>query len=122
MSTPTAAVASADVDSSVADIGSSTDAAAIDHQLQQLLESVRLGHLPAHYHESDDPNRLVPIVWDAEDYMVLVTGDEMRNSAYILAHQGSLGYPVAREIRLPKHWQALRAEDEAKRRSLLAGG
>ena len=87
-----------------------------------ITEEVRLGHLPAHYHESDDPNRRVPIVWDAEDYMVLVTGDEMRNSAYILAHQGSLGYPVAREIRLPKHWQALRAEDEAKRRSLLAGG
>jgi hypothetical protein len=87
-----------------------------------IIEEVRLGHLPAQYRESDDPNRLVPIVWDAEDYMVLVTGDEMRNSAYILAHQGSLGYPVAREIRLPKHWQALRAEDEAKRRSLLAGG
>jgi hypothetical protein len=83
---------------------------------------VRLGNAPDFFLESNDPNRLVPIVWDAEDYMVLVTGDEMRNSAYILAHQGSLGYPVAREIRLPKHWQALRAEDEAKRRSLLAGG
>ena len=84
-------------------------------------EEVRLGRLPASYLASGDPKRLVPIVWDAEDYMVMVTGDELRNSAYILAHQGSLGYPVAREIRLPGNWSALRAEDEARRQALLAG-
>ena len=64
-----------------------------------LLERVRRGDAPAVYAESDDPERLVPIVWEPEDYMVLVTGDTGRNSAYMLSGNGPLGYPVARRIR-----------------------
>ena len=30
----------------------------------ELSKGVRVGRLPAVYHESDDPERLVPIVWD----------------------------------------------------------
>ncbi len=73
-----------------------------------LKEGVRMGRLPKVYHESDDPQRLVPIVWEADDYMVMVTGDLGRNSVYMFAHQGVLGYPTAKEIRLPKNWKALR--------------
>ena len=58
--------------------------------------------------QSDDPQRLVPIVWEADDYMVVVTGDPARNSAYIFLHNGLDGYPTAREIHLPRKWQALR--------------
>jgi len=54
--------------------------------------------------ESDDPNRLVPIVCTENDFMIAVTGDPARNSAYVFAHQGELGYPVGREIHLPKDW------------------
>ncbi len=74
----------------------------------ELSKGVRVGRLPRVYHESDDPERLVPIVWDAEDYMVLVTGDTGRNSAYMFSGNGPLGYPVAKKIRLPKHWNTLR--------------
>ncbi len=74
-----------------------------------LRDEVRLGHLPKVFYESDDPDRLVPIVWNPEDFMVTVTGDVARNSAYIFTHNGYGGYPTAREIRLPRNWKALRA-------------
>ncbi len=74
---------------------------------------VRMGRMPRVYFESTDPNRMVPIVWDPEDYMIVVTGDLGRNSAYIFAHNGVLGYPTAKEIRLPKQWQALRGAKAA---------
>jgi len=43
-------------------------------------------------------------VWKPEDYMICVTGDLTRNSVYIFAHNGVLGYPVAKRIVLPKNW------------------
>ena len=60
-----------------------------------LAREVRMGNMPKVYHESDDPNRLVPLVWDQDDYMIVVTGDLGRNSGYIFAHNGVLGYPTA---------------------------
>src|SRR5262249_21287958 len=55
-------------------------------------------NLPGIFNESDDPNRLVPIVWKPEDYMIAVGGDPLRNNAYVFAHNGFLGYPVAKKI------------------------
>lgn len=78
-----------------------------------LAREVRMGRMPPVYHESDDPNRLVPIVWHADDYMLVVTGDLGRNSGYIFAHNGVLGYPTAREIKLPPNWKELRSADAA---------
>ena len=69
----------------------------------------KIGHLPEVFHESDDPHRLVPLVWEPDDYMIVVTGDLGRDSAYIFSHNGCLGYPTARNIRLPKNWASLRA-------------
>ena len=63
-----------------------------------LEEEVRLGRVPKVFFESDDPNRSVPLVWDPDDYMIVVTGDPARNSAYVFAHNGVLGYPVAKKI------------------------
>jgi hypothetical protein len=63
-----------------------------------LEEEWRLGRIPKAFFESDDPERRVPLVWDPEDYMIVVTGDPARNSAYVLAHNGVLGYPVAKKI------------------------
>lgn len=63
--------------------------------------------IPKVFHESDDPNRMVPLVWKPEDYMIAVTGDLGRNSCYVFAHNGVLGYPVGKEIRLPDNWATL---------------
>ena len=75
-----------------------------------LKDDVVNGRIPKVFYESDDPNRMVPIVWKPEDFMIAVGGDPMRNNAYIFAHNAFLGYPVGRKIGLPKNWDALRAE------------
>ncbi|MGZ5225828.1 MAG: UGSC family (seleno)protein, partial [Burkholderiales bacterium] len=67
-----------------------------------LEDEVRLGRVPKVFYESSDPNRMVPLVWDPDDYMIVVTGDPARNSAYVFAHNGVLGYPVAKKIDTPR--------------------
>jgi hypothetical protein len=72
-----------------------------------LAEESQAGHIPAEvFHASDDPNRRVPHVFRPEDYMVVVTGDPMRTNAYVFAHNGRLGFPVAKRIGLPARWPA----------------
>ncbi len=63
---------------------------------------VKNGKIPKIFHESDDPDRLVPLVWRPDDYMVAVTGDPLRNNAYVYAHNGLRGYPVSKVVRHAK--------------------
>ena len=72
-----------------------------------LKDDVTAGRIPKVFYESDDPNRLVPIVWEPEDYMIAVSGDPLRNNAYVFAHNAFLGYPVGKKIQLPKNWRQL---------------
>ncbi|MBI3935974.1 MAG: hypothetical protein HY323_03280 [Betaproteobacteria bacterium] len=74
-----------------------------------LEEDVRFGRIPKVFFESSDPNRLVPIVWEPEDFMIAVTGDPLRNNLYVFAHNGFLGYPTAKKIELPRDWERLLA-------------
>ena len=71
-----------------------------------LQDMVNLGKAPVQFAESDDPDRLVPIVCSPDDFMIVVTGDPMRTNAYTFAHNGMLGYPVAKKIALPDGWDA----------------
>ena len=48
---------------------------------------------------------MVPIVLDPDDFMVLVSGDPLRTNAYAFAHNGYLGFPVAKKIELPRTWE-----------------
>jgi hypothetical protein len=75
-----------------------------------LAEDADAGLIPALFHESDDPNRMVPIVWKPEDLMIAVGGDPLRNNAYVFAHNGFLGFPTGKKIDLPQRWEALLAE------------
>lgn len=77
-----------------------------------LKDDVAHGRIPKVFHESDDPQRRVPIVWKPEDFMIAVGGDPLRNNAYVFAHNGFLGYPVGKKIQLPKNWTQLLAERE----------
>lgn len=77
-----------------------------------LEEDVRMGRIPKVFYESDDPNRRVPIVWEPEDFMIAVSGDPLRNNAYVFAHNGFLGYPVGKKIHLSKDWERLLAAQQ----------
>jgi len=75
-----------------------------------LKEQAELGNIPKDvYLASEDPQRMVPIVWAPEHFMIVVTGDPLRTSSYAFGHNGQLGFPVAKRIELPKRWDALRA-------------
>jgi hypothetical protein len=71
-----------------------------------LAEEADAGRLPKLFHESDDPNRLVPHVFSPDDYMIVVTGDPLRTNAYVFAHNGRLGFPVAKRIVRPRRGDA----------------
>jgi hypothetical protein len=63
-----------------------------------LTEEAAAGRIPKVFAESNDPDRLVPLVWKPEHYMIAVTGDPLRTNAYVFAQNGQLGFPVARKI------------------------
>ena len=68
-----------------------------------LTEEHQAGRIPKMFCESDDPERLVPLVWRPEDFQVVVTGDLGRNSIYVFAHNGVLGFPVCKAIKALGH-------------------
>ncbi|MEZ5262632.1 MAG: UGSC family (seleno)protein [Acidimicrobiia bacterium] len=57
------------------------------------------------YRQSTDPERLVPIVADPAHIAVAVTGDPLRTNAYVFAHNGMLGFPTAKAVRLPADYE-----------------
>jgi hypothetical protein len=66
--------------------------------LWNLQDEVGAGRSPAVFAQSDDPNRMVPVVEKASDIMIAVSGDPLRTNAYVFAHNGVLGYPVGKRI------------------------
>ena len=48
--------------------------------------------------ESDDPERLVPIVSDASKFLIAVAGDPNRANAFVMSHDGPHGDWTARQI------------------------
>jgi hypothetical protein len=79
-------------------------------------DHVRMRKAPAFFFESNDPDRLVPIVFDPEDFMIVVTGDVLRTNAYAFAPNGNLGFPVAKKINLPKAWPELMRQVRTRNR------
>ena len=69
-----------------------------------LTEEAHAGRIPEVFAVSDDPQRMVPLVWRAQDYMIAVSGDLLRTNGYVFAHNGHLGYPVGKKIVLPGNW------------------
>jgi len=79
-----------------------------------LFDLVREGNAPEQFGESSDPNRLVPIVCSPDDFLITVSGDPLRSNAYIFAHNGILGYPTSKKMRLPANWNKLLEEARSK--------
>ena len=65
---------------------------------QKLTDLVANGVLPASFAESDDPDRLVPIVTRPERLLVAVAGDPNRANAYAFSNDGPHGWWTARRI------------------------
>lgn len=74
-----------------------------------LIDLANTGKAPRVFAESNDPNRMVPIVGKPEDFLIAVSGDPLRTNAYVFVHNGILGYTTAKPIRLPRDWPDLLA-------------
>ncbi|MFC2004542.1 hypothetical protein ACFLUK_03260 [Chloroflexota bacterium] len=72
-----------------------------------LCDAVKQGRLPKQYCESTDPNRLVPIVWSPDDFMITVSGDPGKDNCFICAQNGIIGHPVSKKIELSANWAQL---------------
>lgn len=57
----------------------------------QLTDVVAAGDLPSQFAESDDPDRLVPIVSEPAKFVIAVAGDANRTNAYAFSHDGPHG-------------------------------
>ncbi|MFC2005395.1 hypothetical protein ACFLVG_00315 [Chloroflexota bacterium] len=75
-----------------------------------LCDGVKHGRLPKQYCDSADPDRLVPIVWSPDDFMITVSGDPGRDNCFLCAQNGFIGYPVSKKIDLPANWGQLLKE------------
>jgi hypothetical protein len=71
---------------------------------RSLYELAQLGKANEVYGQAKDPERLVPIVCDPSDIQIAVSGDPGRTNAQVFSHNGILGYPTARAVRLPNDW------------------
>jgi hypothetical protein len=72
---------------------------------RSLFDLVALGKAPKVFGATRDPERLVPIVIRPEDIMIAVSGDPLRTNCYCLIHNGMLGFPTTKKIKLPEDWQ-----------------
>jgi hypothetical protein len=73
-------------------------------------EFVKEGKLPAHFCESSDPQRLVPLVHSPDEFLIVVGGDLMRNRSFATQQCGWQGLATTKEIKLPANWNKLMAE------------
>ena len=65
-----------------------------------LIESVRRGNLSERFALSDDPDRLVPVLHNADELQIVVCGDPNRNRSFIAGQPGNYGGAVSKEVRL----------------------
>ncbi len=70
----------------------------------------RPGPVPAQDWYRDHPAAAGTLEWAPDLAAIAVTGDLLRNDAYVFAHNGLLGYPVAKKINLPGNWAQLLAD------------
>ena len=73
----------------------------------RIINLVEQGLLPKAYHESDDPERLVPVFQRPDWMSIVVAGDAGRNQSrgYVCNHVQ--GVPTSRKVILPRNWAAL---------------
>jgi hypothetical protein len=79
----------------------------VENPAGQLTLRVAKGELPRLFAESDDPNRMVPIVTAPDHFMIAISGDPGRDNGYLFSHNGVMGYPTCKKIKLPAQWDEL---------------
>ena len=69
--------------------------------------AVKKGLLPEFFCETDDPQRMLPLVHNPDEFMFVVSGHASRNRAFIMPQAGRYGLATSKEIKLPGNWENL---------------
>lgn len=69
---------------------------------------VAKGHAPRRYAESEDPERLLPLLLREEWTEIVVAGDSGRNQSRAYVNNHRQGPPVSKPVVLPRRWTELR--------------
>jgi hypothetical protein len=69
-----------------------------------LASLVEKGELPRQWRESDDPERLVPLLLPQSQWLIVVAGDPLRNRSCIYRQNFKQGYATSKKVRLPAKW------------------
>ena len=67
-------------------------------------ERAAKGEIPAAYGESDDPERLVPMVVRPDWISIMLAGNPGRNQSRAYVNNHLQGPPVSRQVTLPRSW------------------
>ena len=78
-----------------------------DHPGLTACKAVELGLLPGLFCESEDPDRMLPLVRGPDDFQIVVAGSMIRNRSFIVPQAGAEGLAVSKEIKLPGNWEQL---------------
>jgi hypothetical protein len=70
-----------------------------------LADLVRAGRAPAHYAQSEDPDRLVRMLRRPEWTRILVAGSPARNQSRGYVNNHTQGIPTTKAIHLPDDWE-----------------
>jgi hypothetical protein len=86
-----------------------------------IASEVESGRRPAQYAESDEPDRPVPVFMDPGWIEIVVAGEPamMQTRGYMNNHEQ--GWPVSREIALPRAWAELREVQPSFEEAVAAG-
>jgi hypothetical protein len=71
---------------------------------------VEQGVLPRQWHASDDPERPVPLMLPETRWLIVVSGDPLRNRSSIYRQNFKQGYATSKPVRLPRDWETLLAK------------
>jgi hypothetical protein len=82
------------------------DVISADVSLRDLVEK---GQAPRRYAQSEDPERLVPLLLREDWTEIVVAGDSGRNQSRAYVNNHRQGPPVSKPVILPRRWAELRA-------------
>jgi hypothetical protein len=74
-----------------------------------LANKVEQGIIPHVYHDSDDPERLIPVFPRPGEIGIVVAGDPGRNQSKGYCNNHLQGPPVSKKVVLPRNWEKLLA-------------
>jgi len=87
-----------------------------DRQLQRFWPKetacslVRVGKLPESFCRSEDPERAVPLMWNPDEFLIIVAGDPTRNRCFIATQCAEQGLATSRAVETPGNWEKLLTE------------